>query len=324
MAIGSGWLNNLQGVYHQANIFDNGRTYDTNRRGQAPGVWPTSARPTTPAPGGGGARPPAPSPSPTLPPRYTAPAPYVPKFIAYDYNANFNRARQQAEQAVNPLYEKMINQFVGRQQALEQERRTQTAMAKETNALDLSQALAGNQVNRARTIEDEQGAQRQLTEAEAAYQQESGTAFDEQRRATAEQVAASGTTASGVGQGVIFSENNKRNLSEAAQVKEYGNQREAKKLFASRTIEDLNRNDENTRKITENKDKAADFDLESYLQELAYGRQEFEMNTEKARLEDVAGQTQTYANANTSTWLQSLAGQGYNAADIANAYAMYG
>lgn len=249
---------------------------------------------------------------------------YQPKLPTYDIMGNYNRARSQAESAVNPLYDKYLNDFLAQQQVKSNNKRTETGIAKEGITTELNQTLAGNEVNRGRTAEDTQAALEQLGVQEGNFQQASGTQFDTDRRALAEGTAAAGLTTSGIGQGQIYDQNIKRNLDEGQQVQEFANQKAAKVLFKNRTFEDLARGDSDAQAVATNKNKAADFDLESYLQELAGDETNFRNDNEYKRLGSIADQTQTYERAGTQSFLSSLAGAGWRPQDIQLAYQIYG
>ena len=249
---------------------------------------------------------------------------YQPKLPSFDIMANYNRARSQAESAVNPLYDKYLRDFLAGQEVSKANKQTEIGLTKETTAQELQRALETGQINRTRTAEDTANAIGTLNTQEGNFQRDSGTQFDVDRRAMAEGVAASGLTTSGIGQGMIYDQNNKRNLDEAQQVQEYTNQRQAKKLFETRTFQDLARGDQEANQIATSKNKAADFDLEQYLDELATNETQFRNENEYKRLSDIGEQTGTYEQAGTQSFLSSLAGAGWRPQDIQLAYQIYG
>lgn len=249
---------------------------------------------------------------------------YQPKLPYFDIMANYNRARSKAEQAVNPLYEKYLKDFLAGQEAKRVAKRNQISVQKESIGLELQQALAGSQVERGRTREDVATAIQRNLEQEGQMQQDTGTQFDVDRRTLAEQNAASGLTTSGVGAARIFDQQDMRNVSEERQVKEFSNQRDAKRLFEARTFEDLARGDEDAKAVAANKDKAAQFDLEGYLSELAAREKEFRTENEIKRTSAISQQQGIYAQQGVQEFLNSLAGGGWRPQDIALAYKVYG
>lgn len=249
---------------------------------------------------------------------------YQPKLPTFDVLGNYNRARSTAEAAVNPLYEKYLKDFLAKQQMQRENKQQETQLTREQNALELSQSLAQSAVDRTRAAEDTATGIQQLNTQEANMQQDTGTQFDINRRANAEALAASGLTTSGIGRNNMFEQEQQRNISEDRQVKEFNNQRQAKELFKTRTFEDLARGDKNAQDVATQKDKAAQFDLDSYLKELAADETVFRTDNEVKRLADISSQQQTYAQQGTQQFLASLAGAGWRPQDIALAYQVYG
>lgn len=249
---------------------------------------------------------------------------YQPKLPTYDIMDNYNKARSTAEAAVNPLYDKYLQDFLAGQQLKTTNKQTEVGLTKEQIAQELQGTLEQNNVDRTRTAQDTTNAIADLNTQEGQFQQASGTQNDVDRRALAEGVAASGLTTSGIGAGQVYDQNNKHNLDEGQQVQEYTNQREAKKLFETRTFEDLARGDTQAQQISEGKNKAADFDLEQYLDELSTDETQFRNQNDSDRVAAIADQTGTYANQGTQSFLSSLAGAGYRPQDIALAYQVYG
>lgn len=249
---------------------------------------------------------------------------YQPKLPTFDVMGNYSRAKTQAEAAVNPLYEKYLNDFLVSQQHQKEAKQNEVQNTRTGIAQELQGTLGENQVNRTRTAEDTASAIQQLNTQEGQMQQDTGTQFDTDRRALAESTAAAGLTTSGLGQGIVFDQQNKRNLDEGRQVQEYNNQREAKNLFQTRTFEDMTRSDTQANQVAANKDQAAQFDLDSYLQQLSDQETSFRTENEVKRLGDVATQQQTYAQQGSQAFLASLAGSGWRPQDIALAYQVYG
>lgn len=249
---------------------------------------------------------------------------YQPKLPTFDVTGNYSRAQSQAEAAVNPLYSKYLNDYLATEAVNKQNKQQGTDLTKASDAQDLTTTLGANSVNRARTFEDTRQAIGDLNTQEGQMQQDTGTQFDTDRRAMAESNAAAGTAGSGFAAGRMFDATTARNVDEGRQVQEFNNQRAAKNLMSTRSIDDLATGDTDAQNIATTKDKAADFDLESYLEQLAGDETNFRNTNEASRLGDVATQTGTYAQQGTQQFLQSLAGAGWRPQDIALAYQVYG
>lgn len=250
------------------------------------------------------------------------PQPYVPKLISFDILGNYKRAQSQAEKAVNPRYNKLLQDFLAGQAEKKKIARGRFDLAKESNQLELQNTLRENQVARGRTTEDFMSAIQQLGEQETNFQEDSGRQFDTDRRMLAEQNAASGMTTS-MGAARMFEATDLRNISEERQVKEFNNQREAKQLFRDRTFEDLARGDEYARKISAQRDKEAKFDLDSYLTELAQEERTRRADLEFQRLTDIINQTGTYEKQGKMEFLRQLATGGYDPRDVEYTQGIY-
>lgn len=249
---------------------------------------------------------------------------YQPKLPQFDVMANFNRARSQSEQAVNPLYEKYLRDFLARQTVQKQTKEQELALRRKSNAMELNQSLTESDVNRGRTTQDTASSIEKLNVQEGQFQKDTGTQFNRDREANAETIAASGLTTSGLGQNRMFEQAQDRNVSESRQVQEFNNQREVKKIFQSRTLEDLARGDANAKAISSQKDAEAKFDLDSYLKELSLDETAFRTENELKRLSDINAQAATFERQGSQTFLSSLAGSGWRPQDIALAYQIYG
>lgn len=252
----------------------------------------------------------------------SAPQPYQPNLISFDILGNYKKAQSKATKAVNPRYNKMLKDFLSGQKQQKKTAREQFNLAKESNQLQLGQTLEESEVERGRTSEDFLSAITRLGEQEGQMQEDTGREFDVDRRALAEQNAATGMTTS-MGAAAMFDQQDMRNISEERQVKEFGNQREAKNLFKERTFEDLARGDEFAKEIAQNKDKSAKFDLESYLGELAQEERAQRSDIEFKRLQDIINQTDTYEKQGRQQFLRRIAGGGHDPRDVQYTQGVY-
>lgn len=253
----------------------------------------------------------------------SVPQPYIPKLISFDIMGNYQRAQKQAEKAVNPLYNKYLNDFLAGQKQQKKIEQDRYNLAKESNRLELENTLGENQLSRGRTAEDFMTAITQLGEQEGQMQEDTGRQFDSDRRMLAEQNAAAGMTTSGIGAAAMFEQQDLRNISEERQVKEFNNQREAKQLFKDRTFEDLARGDELAQKVAGQRDKKAKFDLDAFLAEIAQEERVFRAENEFKRLTDIINQTSSYERAGRQQFLQQLAGGGYDPRDVEYTQGIY-
>lgn len=243
--------------------------------------------------------------------------PPTPKLASFDIMSNWRNAQSAAERAQNPLYEKKLNDFLAHNAKKKQSKQNEFGLTNENIDLEKAQALEDSAVSRQRTSEDTTAALEKIGQNEGIYQTDEGQDFDKNYRATAEQLAASGAAGTGLGRQQSSDAIRLRNVQSQRQLDEFNGQREAKQLFKTRTFEDLARGDERATTLATNKKKAAQFDLDAYLEDLAYDETNFRSQNEIDRLEAVLRDSQNYEKAGVESFLAGLAGQGYSAQDIA-------
>jgi hypothetical protein len=249
--------------------------------------------------------------------------PPQPKLANFDIMANWRQAQSAAERAQNPKYEKQLNDFLAHNVKQKELKTGSFNLTKENIGLEKSQALEDSTTGRQRTAEDTQMAMEKIGQVEGQFQQDEGQDFDKNYRQVAEQIAASGGANTGMGKQQSADMIRLRNVTSQRQLDEFQGQREAKQLFKNRTFEDFARGDQRAEVLATNKTKAAQFDFDSYLEDLAYEEQRFRFTNESDRLEAVLRDTQNYDKAGVEAFLAGLAGQGYSAADIAHNRSVY-
>ena len=246
-----------------------------------------------------------------------------PKLASFDIMSNWRQAQSAAEKAQNPLYERKLNEFLERNVQKKQYKQNEFNLGNENIQLEKNQALEDSATSRVRTEQDTQGAIDKINQSEGYYQQDEGQQFDTDYRQLAEQVAAEGGSETGLGRQQSYDAIKLRNITNERQLNEFKGQREAKQLFKERTFEDLARGDERATILATNKTKAAQFDFDDYLNELAYNEKVFRQDNETARLEAVLRDTANYEKAGVESFLAGLAGQGFSAKDIAYNRSVY-
>lgn len=245
-----------------------------------------------------------------------------PRLPRFDIMGNYNRAKSQAEAAVNPLYQKKLNDFLARQGQLRGEKEREIGIRRQGIDIERGSSLEENEVTRRRTAEDVQAALEKIGLGEERFQTQEGEQFDVDRREAARNLAASGLATSGLGRQQLADVTRARNVGSAEQVQEFGNQREAKRLFQTRTFEDMARGDTQANKIAQNKLEGAQFDLDSYLTELAHGETNFRLTSELERGRDIINQTEAFRGQGVQQFLGSLVGSA-RPQDIALASQIY-
>ena len=250
--------------------------------------------------------------------------PPTPRLANFDVMANWRNAQSAAEKAVNPLYDRKLNDFLAQNQAKRVRKQQETTMRNELTDFDLTTTKEGNEITRQRTAEDVAGAIQKINTVEKNYQTDEGEDFDTNYRATAEAVAASGGATTGMGRQMTADMIRLRNVTNKRQLDEFNEQRQTKEMFKTRTFADLARSDTLAEKTAENSKKMAQFDLDAYLEDLAFDETNFRMSNEQERLGAVLNEAKTQQSLGTSQFLAGLKAQGYSAADILANAQVYG
>lgn len=247
----------------------------------------------------------------------------TPRLPSFDIMANYRNAQSAAEKAVNPLYERKLNDFLAQNAAKQQQKRNEFALNLETIGQEKSDTLATNELTRTRTAEDTAAAIENINTVESNFQADEGEAFDTEYRQLAEQLAAEGAAQTGLGGQQSADQIRLRNVQSKRQLDEFQGQREAKTLFKTRTFEDLARGDTQAETLAQSKTKAAQFDLDSYLEDLAFDERNFRLSNDIERMGAVADEASRQEQLGVEQFLAGLPGQGFRPQDIAYARQVY-
>lgn len=200
-------------------------------------------------------------------------------------------ATARATADVNPIYTKYLNDFLGTQA---QQQATQKAITDQAvqNAQDtLKDTLKSNEITGARTTAD---TATKLNEANIATdwrQTDQGGQYDIDRVAQAVQQAKAGLTGSGLAAGQQGASQTAFNTKESRQATGDAQQKAATQLAQSRTFEDLARSGELATQAEGKQEKAAQFDLTTFMQNQGMQLQDEQQKLEQQRQNQVA-QTQ--------------------------------
>lgn len=211
-----------------------------------------------------------------------APQPAVPAVVRppkLDYAAVQAQARQSAENAVNPYYTKQLNDFLSQQATQRQQKQQEYEFGVQNLQDQLKQTLEGNKIQQGRTTEDVAQNQADINQQADIFQTDTGQAADAARIAQARQLAQSGLTG-GMGSQQQEAAATQRNTVEKRQEQQFQQQRQQQELFKTRTFEDLARSGELATQARQKGEKAAKFDLDSFIK-----NQGFETEAKKATLE---------------------------------------
>ena len=247
----------------------------------------------------------------------------IPRMISFDSAGSWDKARQMAENAVNPVYQAKMARFLDQQAFDLKNQQATTTQGK--SALDeaLSRFMADSATTRTRTSADTATDIADTTAAQAFQARGEGLSFDTANRALNESVSAAGTAESGLGRQQIADNQQARTAMSNEQVRQSDNKIEAANTLMNRTFEDLATGD--TRKTADTVSGKAklDLDMEQFIEQQGLTKANETANEEMQRQGDIVQQSGTYQGQLVDQWIQSLSGKGYTAQEIANAASIY-
>lgn len=249
----------------------------------------------------------------------SAPKPFV--YSNFNTAANSAKARSQAEQAVNPLYTKKLQDYLDQQKTLQQRQETDTATANKTLEESLANVLQANQITGQRTGEDVSNNIGQINTQAQQYQADTGDQFNQARLAL---LRGGGDTGAGLGAQQVAQQQTGRNTQESRQVQTFKDAKANQELLKTRTFEDLARSGELAGKQATKGKEANNLSLSRYIADSGVGQGsdlasiiagsgtniKGQANSlEAQRLQDILGQQGQYEKANYLTFLNTLTGQ---------------
>lgn len=317
----------LQKAFDQINVFDYGKSW--GNAGRSAGPKPPPVRPVT-RPGGSSdfAREIRASQARTDSllaelRGLQAQVAQQPRLPYFDVAGNWRRAQARAASAVNPLYKKKMRDFVGRQTQLKKRKQAEVKVARGDIQDILSSALEESGIARERTTEDVARELGILGRQEDTFQTSTGMEAEESRRALLSGLAESGLTTSGLGRQQEIAQRTVRNLGEGEQVAQFNDQRTAQNLLKTRTFADLERRDTSAQTSATKARKKVDVDLESFLADQKFEKQQFTFSNEAERLQAVLSDAERRSQLGVNKFISSLLGSA-RPQDIALAKQVYG
>jgi hypothetical protein len=232
---------------------------------------------------------------------------YAPRL---DFAAINAQSRAAAENAVNPLYTRKLNEFLAEQSAKRARQQQTFETANKILEEDLGQALGASELQRSRTAEDVATNIGQTRQQEQQFQEDSGTQFEDQRLAQARAQAASGILGSGAGQRQTTQATGARNTQEKRQVEQFNQARAAQELFKTRSFEDLLKSDELSKLKTTRGKEAAKFDLDAYIQDLGFEETKTRSQLEEERLGSIQKEVENQRSGLVSNFINSIQNAG--------------
>ena len=249
--------------------------------------------------------------------------PPVPRIARYDSMAGYNKAREMAAAAKNPIYNQKMTDFINRQNQLLTRQKTDVTNQKGALDQSLARLLEDSGVMRARATEDRDSNVEDIQATRAAEARAEGLDFDAAYRAMTEGLGAANMAESGLGQQQIGDAITARNTMSNEQVRQSENKIEAQSTLLNRTFQDLEISDTRNTEDTTAKKTQLDLDLERFIEDQAYDRDQFKTVNELERQAAISQATSGYQRQLVDQWIQSLAGQGYTAEEIGIAASIY-
>lgn len=247
----------------------------------------------------------------------------APRLPYYDITAGYSSARQKAEAAVTPYYQKKFAEYAADFNRRRGEANTGAQMGRENMDIELKNLQEGNIIEQGRTAEDVAAALYDVNNQEQQFQQGEGRAFDQQKREMEAKTAASGLATSGLGGQAIQTAQEDRNFASKGQADTFQQERKMKEQFKTRTFEDLMRSDVLGKEKNVQTKKQIDFDLNKMINDLAMDEAQQNDQLRRQQLEETSRQTQDYYQMGVNEFISRLQQQGARAQDIQAAIQTY-
>ena len=246
-----------------------------------------------------------------------------PRNVSYDLAGSWNKAREMATQAVNPIYQQKMTDFVNRQTQELGRKKTDTASGKSALDTALEQLYQDTGLNRSRTLEDTNTGIADLRATQAAQDRQESLNFDAANRALTEGLGAGNMAESGLGQQQVQEAQQQRREMSNEAIRQLDNKVEAANTLMNRTFEDLTTKETRGAEATGEQKQKLDLDLERFIEDQTYQKDQQSKQWELDKAADIASKSVGMQKQLVDEWIASLSGKGYNAQEIANAASIY-
>lgn len=226
-----------------------------------------------------------------------ATAPYL------NINAIQAQAKANAQNTVNPLYSKYLNDYLQQEAAAKASRQAENEATVKNLQAQLANSLQGNELSRTATKENTAADLNNISNQEQAFQAESGLTNDINRANLLGNQGA--LTGSGLGQGQDLQAQQARNLKEGAQENQYQYSANQKQLLENQTFDQLANSDALSRLKETEGENTANFNLNDYLQQAAASENQFRISNEQQRQQALASQTKDLVSQQVANFLSS-------------------
>ena len=228
-----------------------------------------------------------------------------------------------AEQAVSPIYKQKFTDFINRQKVELGRQKSDAASGKSALDQALARLMEDTGTERVRTAEDTATNIGNINAAEAFNTRQEGLSFDQANRALNENLGASNMAQSGLGQQQVQESQQIRRENSDENARQVQAQRDQQNTLMNRTFQDLTTKETRGKQDTTTKKKAIDLNLERFIEDQAYDRDQKKKELDLSKAADIANKSVSLQGQLVDQWLATLSGKGYTAQEIANAASMY-
>lgn len=249
--------------------------------------------------------------------------PPVPRMINFDIGGSWDKARQMATNAVSPIYQQKLNDFIGRQQTELQRQQTDTSTQKSALDTALAQFITDSNTTRQRTTEDTNANITDVNAQQAANDRSEGLSFDQANRSLNESLGAGNVADTGLGQQAVTEGQKARDIASNEQLRQSTEKVDAANTLMNRTFDDLTTGTTRKTDATNTGKGQLDLNMERFIEDQSYNLDQEQKQENLSKEADIAQQQIGYQGQLVDQWLASLSGKGYTAQEIANAASIY-
>lgn len=238
------------------------------------------------------------------------------RVFRYDTDQGLAKAKEMAGNALNPVYQQAMNNFLNRQATELSNKQAAIGLEREGLATQEARTLEDTGISRRRTAEDTGSAIAEERTQRGIAAREEGLDFDTAYRALTEGLGAGGMADSGLGRQQVEEATAKMTRMSNEEVRQSENKVAAANVMMNRTFEDLALKDTRAKEDTVAGNKKLDLDINTFIDNQNLEKTEFTFQQEKEKAQYLAQLTKNYQDQLVSQWIQSLYAQGATGQEI--------
>lgn len=237
-----------------------------------------------------------------------------------NYGAIQSAAQAQATKNVNPLYTQKLNEYLQNEAATTAQQQQQQQLGVQSAQAALQNTLGQNAIQQQATGQKTALDIGNINQQESNFETNTGMSSDAQRAQLNDQLGQSGLTASGYGQQQVWNARNQVNIQKTQQLNTDQYNRNSSLLNEQTTFDQLAQSGKYATTQEGEAESKSNLDLNTYLQQAAYGQQQFKEQNELGRQTAVLSQASQLASQKVAQFVNSFKSNPglYNAA--LNAY----